>query len=192
VRVADLSDFASVQNDDGVVIQDALQAVSDGDDGLAAEVLPDDLLHDLIGVLVDGARRFVQDQDLAGIEQRARQAEQLLLALREVQFGDVGGEAVGALFFDQFEELDDFEGVADCVDVVHVARVDVVADAALDEDAVLGDGVDAGADVVTGQLGDVEAVDEDLAGAEVEHAEEGHGQGGFATGRMLVMLSSYI
>jgi hypothetical protein len=48
------------------------------------------------------------------------------------------------------------------------------AHAALDEDAVLRDRVDARADVVAGELGDVEAVDEDLAGAEVEHAEEGH------------------
>lgn len=192
MRVADLCDLTSVQDDDGVVVQDALQAVSHGDDGLAAEVLPDDLLHDLIGVLVDGAGRFVQDQDLAGIEQRARQAEELLLALREVELGDVVGQAVGAFLFDKLEELDDFEGVADGVDVVDVARVDVVADAALDEDTVLGDGVDAGADVVAWQLGDVEAVDEDLAGAEVEHAEEGHGQGGFATGRMLVMRSNDI
>ena len=58
MRITDLRDFTSVQNNDGVVVQNALQAVSDGDDGLAAEVLPDHLLHDLIGVLVDGAGGF--------------------------------------------------------------------------------------------------------------------------------------
>ena len=130
------------------MVQNALQAVSHGDDGLATEILPNHLLHDLVGVLVDGAGGLVQDQDLAGIEQCARQTEQLLLALREVQLGDVAREAIGALLFDQFEELDDFERVADRIHVVDVSWVDVVADAALDEDAVLCDGVDAGTDVV--------------------------------------------
>jgi hypothetical protein len=45
---------------------------------------------------------------------------------------------------------------------------------------------------VAWQLGDVETVDEDLAGAEVEHAEEGHGQGGLSTGRTLALLLRYM
>lgn len=177
VGIALLHDLAAIEHDDAVVVENALQAMRDGDDGLAAEVLSDHLLHDLVGVLVDRAGGFVQDENLAGVEERTCQTEELLLTLRQMEFGDVTVQAVGALVFDQFEERDDVECIADGVDAVHASRIDVVADAALDEDAVLGDRVDARANVVARQLGDVDAIDQDLTSAKVEHAEEGHGEG---------------
>lgn len=159
MRIALLHDLSAVENDDAVVVEDALQTMSDGDDRLAAEILSDDLLHNLIGMLVDGASGLIQNQNLAGVEDSAGQTEELFLTLREVEFGDIAVETVGALLFDQFEERDDVECVADCVDVVYTPRIDVVAYAALDEDTVLRNGVDARADVVARELGDVNAID---------------------------------
>lgn len=53
VRLASLDDAPGVQYDDAVVIEDCVEFVRDGDDGVVAEFLADDSLHDLICLGVD-------------------------------------------------------------------------------------------------------------------------------------------
>ncbi len=75
------------------------------------------------------------------------------------------------------------EGVAEGGVGLVVEGVEVGADGAGEEDGILWDDGEAGAEVVELDLGDVDAVDVDAAGARFEEAEEGEGQGGFACAR---------
>ena len=64
----------------------------DGDNG--ALELADRLLDLRIGAVVDGSRGFVHHEDFGVFEERARETEELALALGEVVagFGNGGGE----------------------------------------------------------------------------------------------------
>lgn len=53
VRLARLDDAARIQDYNAVVIKDGVELVGDGEDGVAAEFLADDSLHDFICFGVD-------------------------------------------------------------------------------------------------------------------------------------------
>lgn len=53
VGLACLDDAAGVEHDHAVVIEDCVELVRDGDDGVVAEFLADDSLHDFICLGVD-------------------------------------------------------------------------------------------------------------------------------------------
>ena len=76
--------------------------------------------------------------------------------------------------------MDAFEGVAELGIGVLVESIEIRADGAGKENGVLGDDGETAAEVVEVDLGDVDAVDKDLAFAGGEEAEEGEGEGGFA------------
>lgn len=72
-----------------------MEAVSDGDDGAAAELSPDCLLDQRVRPRVDVGRRLVQDEDLVSLQNGTGKTDQLSLSHREVgtAFTDVRGQA---------------------------------------------------------------------------------------------------
>lgn len=58
VRLAGLDNAACVEHDHAVVIEDCVELVRDGDDGVVAEFLADDSLHDFICLGVDAVFGF--------------------------------------------------------------------------------------------------------------------------------------
>jgi hypothetical protein len=83
----------------------------------------------------------------------------------EVGFGD-GGAGVGG------DEMDALEGFAELLVGEFVEGVEVGADGAGEEDGVLRDDGEAGAEVVEFDGGDVDAVDDDTACSGFEEAEK--------------------
>ena len=87
-RVVELRDGARVHREDHVAVDDRLEAVRDGQARRPDEGVLEHALHGGVRVLVDVRRRLVHDDELRPPEQRARDAQQLLLPRRQ-------GAAVG-------------------------------------------------------------------------------------------------
>ena len=173
-----------------------------------AKLLSDGPLDEDIGRHIHRRRRLVQDHDFGSRDDGTGEAEELALALGEVEaaFGDLGAEgledvgicvggggsgsaAAGARLSNELvaaretgvaDQMNTFEGVAELGIGVLVEGIEVRADGAGEENRVLGDDGKTAAEVVEVDLGDVDAVDEDLTFAGGEEAEEGEGQRGFA------------
>lgn len=60
VRLAGLDDPAAVEDYDAVVVEDRVELVGDGDDGVGAEFLADDPLHDFVCLGVDAVNFFAR------------------------------------------------------------------------------------------------------------------------------------
>ena len=133
----------------------------------------DAALDQRVGLHVDGAGRLVEDQDLGARDDGARQAEQLALALREVEaaLADLAVQALeqvgvvvqvaergraaarrGRLVGD---EVDAAEGVAQLVVRVVVEGVEVASHGAGEEDGVLWDDGQSAPEIVQFDLADV-------------------------------------
>ena len=182
--------------------------MGDDEQGAVAELLADGALDEDVGGHVDGRGRFVEHHDLGPRDDGAGETEELSLALGEVEaaFGDLGvegledvgvcvggggggGAAAGARFGDELvaagrtgvaDQMDAFEGVAELGVGVLVEGVEIAAHGAGEEHGVLRDDGETAAEVVQVDLGDIDAVDEDLAFAGREEAEEREGKRGFA------------
>lgn len=53
VRIVELDEFAGLQHDDFVEVQDGVELVRHSEDRVAGESLADDALHDFVGLAVD-------------------------------------------------------------------------------------------------------------------------------------------
>ena len=84
---------------------------------------------------------FVQNEDVAGAKKGASETEELLLAVRQVDLVDVRVHI--PLFFDRREELDALECCQDVAVGTAAGWIGVQSYAALEEEGVLGDTVDA-------------------------------------------------
>ncbi|GKT41748.1 uncharacterized protein ColSpa_01929 [Colletotrichum spaethianum] len=207
-----LGDGAVAEDQDAVKVGNCAQAVGDDDERRVVELLADGPLNQRVGRHVDGRRRLVEDHDLGPRDDGAREAEQLALALREVPaaLGDGGVEAaedVGVLLRRvergrlagvvggggagrlagrrraRLHQVHALQRVAEIGVGLVVKGVKVGAHGAGEEDGVLRDDGEAGAQLVELDLGDVEAVDVDASRAGLEEAEEGEGQRGLAGAR---------
>ena len=81
---APLDDPAVLHHQDHVGVADRRQPVRDDERRAPAHQLAHRALDEDFGARVDAARRFVEDQDRRIGEERARDRQQLLLALRQV------------------------------------------------------------------------------------------------------------
>lgn len=129
------------------------------------------------------ASSLVKDEDVARAKKSASKAEELFLAVRQVDLIDVCVQA--ALFLQHREELDALERCQDFFVGVASGWIRVQADCALEEEGVLGDAIDAGADLAAGELADVDSVDCDGTAGHLHHSEETHNHGGFATVKII-------
>ena len=84
-RRVELGELALVEHDQPVVVDDRPQAVRDGEQHRAAELLADRRLDLRVRREVDAARRLVEHDDRAPPQERARHRDQLPLPLREVR-----------------------------------------------------------------------------------------------------------
>src|SRR5699024_7044677 len=104
-RRAPAADAAAFQHEHMVGVLHAGDALGDDEDGSAGDLFGKALADLGVGGGIDGAGRVVEDQDLGLFEQRARNAQTLLLAAGNVGAAllDVGLVLVG-------EALDKFIG----------------------------------------------------------------------------------
>ena len=217
-----LDDAALVEHHDAVEIGDGLEPVRDRDDRVLAELVPDQALHERVGLVVDAAEEeetsrlalcalgmggvsrprsdrkmgegrrgegdkipaggFVEEHHAADVlaEDRAREGEELPLAVAEDVIAEGGVEA--ALLLDRRPETDLLEHGGDRVGGYGGAvRVEVVADAAGEGEVILGDGDQARTHLLAPDGGNVDVVDGDATGGEVEEPDEGEEEGRLST-----------
>ena len=77
--MAIFKNFALVQNENFVIVDDSLETMRNGD-GRVLD-LADGLLDLGVGRVVDGGGGFVHEQDLGGFQESSCEAEKLSLAL---------------------------------------------------------------------------------------------------------------
>lgn len=197
-----LGDPAVAQHQDPVEVGDGAQPVGDDEERGVGELLADAPLDQGVGGHVHGRGGLVEDHDPRAGDDGARQAEELALALGEVQaaFGDgarevaedvgvgIGGGGGGGRRRGDggrgaaraADEVHALEGVAQRGVGVPAEGVEVAPDGAGEEDGVLRYDCQARAQVVQLDGGDVQPVDVDAPGAGLEEAEERQGQGALA------------
>lgn len=97
---AELDDLALAQDEDLVKVGDGAEAVRDDEQRAVVELLADRPLDQRVGRHVDRAGRLVQHHDFRPRDDRACEAEELPLALGQVEpaFGDGGGEGRERVF----------------------------------------------------------------------------------------------
>mmetsp|Transcript_22087 Transcript_22087/g.70542 ORF Transcript_22087/g.70542 Transcript_22087/m.70542 type:complete len:314 (+) Transcript_22087:197-1138(+) len=164
-RRVELGENARVEHENAVRVDDGVEAVRNGDNGAVREGGADSVLDEAVGLVVDRAGGLVEQEHFGLREHRPGEAEQLALALRKVLavLGHLAVEA--AHLFNRAGHLALLERLPDRVVVVLAERVEVGAHGATEDDRVLRDDGDLGAQVVQADLGDVHAVDFDRAGA---------------------------
>ena len=175
VVCAALDDASVVEDHDRVAVADGGQAVRDDEDRPPFHQRVHAALHERFGARVDGAGRLVENHDRGIGDGRARDGEQLPLALREVRA--VGRQhrvvALGQAR-DEIVRVGQLRG-ADAVVVrgVELAVADVVHDRAGEEVDVLQDDADRMTEIGFFDAVDVDAVVFDLAvGVVVEAVDE--------------------
>lgn len=127
---------------------------------------------------------LVEDEDAALLEKRPPKTKQLSLAVREKGLVHLLVERVLARVVD-FQDNDVPDGgplqrADDGLVRVDAQRIGVEADRVGEEERVLGEAAELLADERLGHPGDVLAVEQDLAGGHVGHAEEGLDEGALA------------
>src|SRR5688500_12767076 len=150
---AALGDPALIEDDDLVGVDHGRQAVGDDDAGAARRDVVQRLLDRRLGAAVEGAGRLVEDQDRRGLEQGAGDGDALLLAARQLEtaLADLRlvavGQAGGAIVDRRAPRRRLDLRLAGAVPAI----ADVVADAVVEQNAVLRDDADRGAQA---RLGD--------------------------------------
>ena len=95
-RRVELLHRARLEHHDAITVQDGVDAVGNGDDGALREQRGAQRgLEEGVGFDVDGGGGFVQDEDVGGGEEGAREGDELPLALGEVAAAVEGGLLAG-------------------------------------------------------------------------------------------------
>ena len=177
-----LDDVPVVDDDDGVAVLDGAEAVGDHEHGASRGDLREVLHDDVLALVVERARGFVEDEDARIEDEGARDGDALPLAAGE-EAAALADEGVVLLreFLDEGVGAGEVRGGGDLfVGGVGAGDLDVLLDGAAEEHAVLEDDADLAAEPGWLYLRDVDAVDEDAAAlGEVEALDE-LGEGGFA------------
>ena len=179
----------------------------DDKEGAVAKLLADTALDEHVGGHVDGRGGFVEDHDLGARDDGAREAEELALALRQVEaaFANFGGERLenvgigidgrwsgGAASVDQLvaaheagpaDEVDPLQSIEEFSICVLVECVKVRANGAGEEDRILGNNSQTTPQVVQSDFGDIDPIDDNTAFACFEEAEQGQCKGRFPSTR---------
>ncbi len=179
---AAFAELALVHDEDGVGALDGGEAVGDEDGGSSGDHAGEGEADAELGVGVDGAGGFVEDEDARGVCEGAGEADELLLS---------GGEGSAALA-DGLVELKR-EGADEVADVDFVggelealigdplgAETNVVGDGACEEEGILQDDTEALTEFFQILLADVYAIDEDGAALDVVEAHHEAGDGGLS------------
>ncbi len=181
-----LGDGAVGQHDDLIDAVDGGDAVGDDEGGAAAHEFLEGLHDRGLGGGIEGAGRFVEDEDRGVLQKRAGDADALALAdaemaaafadLRAVAVGHGGDEVVGLGALGGFDDLL-LSGVGSAVG-------DVFADGGGEQQGVLQDDADVVAQRFLGERADVVAVERDAACAGIVEARDEGKQGAFAGARV--------
>lgn len=118
------------------------------------------------------ASRFIEDEDVPWAKEGASKAEKLFLAVRQVDLVNVRVQAT--LLLQHREELDALQRCQDVFVGVGPGWVGVQSYAALEEKGVLGDAIDARADLPSWKSAQVDSVHSDVAAGQFHHSEEAH------------------
>lgn len=195
---AKLGDFAVTQHEDAIEIGNGAQPVRNDKERGVGELLANGPLDERVGAHVHGRGGLVEDHDARAGDDGAGQAEELALALGEVQtalrdgrgevvenVGVLGdGRGVGGVGGGDVprggEQVHALQTIPQLGIRVLVKGVQVRAHCAREEHGILRDNCEPRAQIVQLDLGDVQPVDVDRARARLEEAEEGQGQGGLA------------
>mmetsp|Transcript_66267 Transcript_66267/g.205033 ORF Transcript_66267/g.205033 Transcript_66267/m.205033 type:complete len:321 (-) Transcript_66267:454-1416(-) len=179
-----LHNAALVEDNDCVEVQDRLQAVRDGHDRGVGKAGPNRVLHQLLGVGIDGGSALVQEQQLRVPQDLPRDAEELLLAEADVIpiRPDVEVQADTALRH-KVRHLHGPEARPHLVVREDGERVQVVPESAGEEDRVLRHHAEAVPERQQAHRLQVDAVDVDLAGPGLQQAQEALNHGGLAASR---------
>lgn len=115
---------------------------------------------------------FIQNEDVPWAKEGASKAEKLSLAVRQVDLVDVRVQAT--LLLQHREELDALQRCQDVFVGVGPSWVGVQSYAALEEKGVLGDAIDAGANLSSWKSAQVDSVHSDIPAGHFHHPEEAH------------------
>lgn len=169
-------DYTAVtQHDDQVTPAYRAQSVGDDEDGTVSQAPLNDVVDDSVCFRVDGRCCLVHYQYPASSEKGTRQTEQLFLAATETVNGDW---RVEPLWQTQHEllQLCRLQSRPNLVVGGRVARIEVVADGAGEEDGVLRYDGQAGPESGERNTGNVDTIEEDLTGTDADSREQAHRQ----------------
>ena len=163
---AELDDASADEDGDAVGIADRGDAVGDEDGGAAFHAAAQLFEDALLGVGIDAGQGVVEDEDARVADQGAGKGGALLLTSGEGEaaFADEGLEAAGEVF-EFLADVGGFGGVEHLFAAgVGGSEEDVLADGLAEEEGLLGDESDVGAEAVEGIFAYGMAVDEDGSG----------------------------
>ena len=182
VVVAAFDDATVVHDHDDVGILDGGESVGDDKDGASVHELVHPILHDGFGAGVDGGGGFVEDHHRWVANRRTGNGEELALALREAcAVATENGVVAVRQHFDKAVGIGELGGVdALFIRRLRVAVADVFHDGVSKEVDVLEHDAHGTAQIILFDMGDVDAVVEDGAVANVIEAVDEVGDGGFA------------
>ena len=166
-RVRAAFDDTSVREDDQAIRPpDGAEAVGDDETGAALHQLGERDLQAGFGEGIDRARGFIEHQDARISHERAGEGHELLLAHRETAaFFGAGRVDAGRQVFDQVEAPQIAEGLANLlIGRLRSGRLYVLGDRAGEEEVLLEDEAHLAAERFLTEVGEVVAIDEDLAG----------------------------
>ncbi|MPM25386.1 hypothetical protein SDC9_71877 [bioreactor metagenome] len=169
-----LDDLALLEHHDPVGIGDGREPVRDGDDGAALAHRVQAVLDVALGLGVERRGRLVEQQDRRVLQQRAGDADALLLAARELQPALAHRRLVA--LGQAHHEVMDFRGSGGRDDLglggAGAAIGDVVADRIVEQHGVLRHHADRVVQALLGDVAEVLPVDPDRAAGDVVEAEE--------------------
>uniref|UniRef100_A0A7S3CL08 Uncharacterized protein n=1 Tax=Strombidium rassoulzadegani TaxID=1082188 RepID=A0A7S3CL08_9SPIT len=187
-----LNNDSVLEHDDLVTVSHSGESMGNDERGRALRNLIDGLLNLLLGLRVKGRGGLIEAHDLGLLEQGSSNGDPLLLSSRQLE-SPLAHELVVAplLLHDELVDggalgsrdnlLDQLEGLLGVVNnlgdlgVSNASVGDVVEDGVIEEHAVLGHDGDVAPEVIELELGDVLAVDENLARLDVvESVQEPH------------------
>ena len=182
VVVAALDDEAAFDDEDLVGAADGGEAVGDDEGGAADHELVEAGLNHGLGLGIERAGGFVEDEDAGLGEQGAGDGEALALAAGELD-ATLADDGVVGLREAQGELVDAGRGAGADELVfggIGAGEEDVLTDGAVEEEGVLKDDAELGAIAVEVDCGEVFAVDGDTAGGGVVEGADQADDGGFA------------
>src|SRR4029079_11085453 len=165
VVFAPLDDAPAIEDEDLVGMADGGEPVGDDEAGAARHEAIEGALDEALGLGIDAGGGLIEDEDGRILQQGAGDGDALLFADAELYtaLADDGGKLLG-------ESLDEVAGIGGAeggpelgIGVVGIAEAEIIADAPIEEEALLGDHADGAADGALWQVAERAAIDEDFA-----------------------------
>mmetsp|Transcript_115547 Transcript_115547/g.368738 ORF Transcript_115547/g.368738 Transcript_115547/m.368738 type:complete len:350 (+) Transcript_115547:170-1219(+) len=184
LRGRELRHLARREDEHLVGVRDGADPVSDAQHGPRGELLADGPLDQAVGVHVHRGGRLVEQQDLAGPEQRAPQAGHLPLAHGEVLSAlRHRGVEVALQLLDVQLQVAAAQRLPDLLVGADPNGVHVEADVPNKHDRLLWDDRHAPTQALQPKLGDVDTVDVDVAARKLREPKQAVHHGGLARAR---------